>query len=145
MATVRQFISRAVSVVLASVSLGQTPVPAQTPTKQTEADKAKKDADKAKKDADAKAEEAKQKAAIKKAIEMTPQARAARKAQALVASQVNLNTATEAELLKLHGVNKKTAQQIIQSRPFTSSNELVTKKILTEPAYKKIAGRVTVK
>ena len=137
------FIGRLISLFLAAMSAVQILLAvgglAQTPEQK------KADAEKAKKDAEQKAEDAKKKAMLKKAIELSPQGRAATKAQQFLAgTPVNLNTATEAELLKLKGVNKKTAQQIIAARPFKTTGELVSKKILTVPGYKAIEKRVTI-
>ena len=42
-------------------------------------------------------------------------------------AKVNVNTATAAELLKIPGVNAKIATEIIKSRPYKDSAELVKK------------------
>jgi competence protein ComEA len=90
-------------------------VPAQTPAPKPAEEKAKKDAEK--------------KAAPKKAAK----------------APVDLNTATEAQLLTLKGVNKATAQKILAARPFKTTDELVSKKLLSEPAYKQIEKQVVAK
>ena len=38
---------------------------------------------------------------------------------------VDLNSATEAEIAKLPGINKLTAKRIVASRPFLSINDLI--------------------
>src|SRR5262245_16557202 len=42
-------------------------------------------------------------------------------------AKVNLNTATKEDLMKLPGIDDATADKIIAARPFTSSQELVSK------------------
>ncbi|HEX6986549.1 MAG TPA: helix-hairpin-helix domain-containing protein, partial [Planctomycetaceae bacterium] len=45
--------------------------------------------------------------------------------QAITKTGVDLNTATEAELNKLPGINKLTAKRIMALRPFLSVNDLI--------------------
>jgi DNA uptake protein ComE-like DNA-binding protein len=56
---------------------------------------------------------------------------------------VNLNSATEAELISLPGITRTDAQRIIRGRPYHSKNELVAKGILPEADYGKIRDYVT--
>jgi DNA uptake protein ComE-like DNA-binding protein len=58
---------------------------------------------------------------------------------------VNLNSASKEQIERLPGVTPETADKIIAGRPFKSTNELVSKKILAESEYKKIHSKVTVK
>jgi len=60
-------------------------------------------------------------------------------------TMVNLNTASKDQLTKLPGLTEDTADKIIAARPFKSTNELVSKKILDEAEYKKLQGKVTAK
>jgi len=60
-------------------------------------------------------------------------------------NMVNLNTASKEQLVKLPGVTAETAEKIIASRPYTSTNELVSKKVVSEAEYKKMQGHVTAK
>jgi len=57
---------------------------------------------------------------------------------------VNINTASEADLDKLPGVGAVTAQKIIDNRPFSSLEELVTKKAVSKAVYEKIKDQVSV-
>jgi len=86
----------------------------------------------------------------------TPSAPAATKAPATTSAHsssksahhhnmVNLNTASKEQLVKLPGVTAETAEKIIASRPYTSTNELVSKKVVSEAEYKKMQGHVTAK
>jgi hypothetical protein len=45
--------------------------------------------------------------------------------QAITKTGVDLNTATEAELSKLPGINKTMAKRIVMMRPFLSVNDLI--------------------
>jgi DNA uptake protein ComE-like DNA-binding protein len=58
---------------------------------------------------------------------------------------VDLNSATKTQLLTLPGISGPKADLIISRRPYVSKHELVTKKILSESEYDKIADRVVVK
>lgn len=58
---------------------------------------------------------------------------------------LDLNKATEDQLQDLPGVNRKKADQIIAGRPFDDPHQLVTRRILSEGDYGKIADKVVVK
>lgn len=58
-------------------------------------------------------------------------------------SLINVNTASLADLDKLPGVGAVTAQKIIDNRPYSGIEELLTKKALTRSLYEKIKGMVT--
>jgi hypothetical protein len=58
---------------------------------------------------------------------------------------VDINTASEDELISLPGIGKTEARRIIKARPFTTKRELVSRGILTEDDYRKLSGHVTVK
>jgi competence protein ComEA len=57
---------------------------------------------------------------------------------------VDLNSASKTQLLSLPGITAPKADRMISGRPYASKHELVTKKILSESEYDKIAGRVVV-
>lgn len=57
---------------------------------------------------------------------------------------VNINTATESELDTLSGVGPATAQKIISNRPYSSVDELVTKKAVGKSVFSKIKDKVTI-
>ncbi|HYH00856.1 MAG TPA: helix-hairpin-helix domain-containing protein [Terriglobales bacterium] len=59
--------------------------------------------------------------------------------------QLDLNRATEKELLELPGINSRTANRIVANRPYKAADELVTKRIVSRQQYEKIADRITVK
>jgi competence protein ComEA len=59
--------------------------------------------------------------------------------------QVDLNTATKEDLMKLPGVGDATADKIIAARPFKSKSELESKKIVTKSEYEKIHHMVIAK
>lgn len=56
---------------------------------------------------------------------------------------VNINTATLAELDSLPGIGAVRAQAIIDSRPYSSPNELLSKKIIPQSVYEKIKDKIT--
>lgn len=58
-------------------------------------------------------------------------------------SLININTASETELDKLPGIGPVTAQKIISSRPYSSSGELLSKKVVTKSVYLKIKDLIT--
>ncbi len=57
---------------------------------------------------------------------------------------VDLNGASEEELIVLPGVGKAQAKRIIAGRPYASKATLVSRKILPRAAYDKIKDNVTV-
>ena|SRR6266850_645487 len=58
---------------------------------------------------------------------------------------VNLNAATKSQLLTLPGITEAKANRVIAGRPYSDKHDLVTKKILTEGEYVKIADRIIAK
>src|SRR5262249_38963594 len=58
---------------------------------------------------------------------------------------IDVNTATKEQLLSLPGLTSVQADRIIDNRPYSDPNELVTKKILPKAEYDKIANRVVAK
>lgn len=67
--------------------------------------------------------------------------------QGLLGSQtglVNINTASETELDGLSGVGPSTAQKIIGARPYSSVEELLSKKAVGKSVFEKIREKVTV-
>ncbi len=60
-------------------------------------------------------------------------------------TSVNINGATKEELMKLPGITEARADRIIAARPYDTTDELVSKKVLTKGEYDQIANRITVK
>ncbi len=58
---------------------------------------------------------------------------------------VDLNSATAAELKMLPGVSDGDATKIIRGRPYSDKRQLVSKKLVSEPAYEKIKDHVVAK
>jgi DNA uptake protein ComE-like DNA-binding protein len=58
---------------------------------------------------------------------------------------VDLNSASESELMALPGITRRDARQIIAGRPYSSRHELVNKGVLSEERYSEIRDRVTLK
>lgn len=56
---------------------------------------------------------------------------------------VSINNASESELDKLPGIGPVTAQKIIAGRPYTSLEDLLTKKVVSKSVWEKIKDLIT--
>ncbi len=70
---------------------------------------------------------------------------AAPAAAAAAPKLVNLNSATADQLDTIPNIGEKRSEAIIKGRPYTTTQELVTKKVLTQGIFDKIKDKVTVK
>ena len=57
---------------------------------------------------------------------------------------LDLNTASLDELKMVPGVNEATAKKIVENRPYARTDELITKKVLSKPAYDSIKEHIAV-
>ncbi len=80
-------------------------------------------------------------AAFAKEEAKKPAAAAPAKAEA----QLDINTASRDELMKLKGVGDARADAIIKGRPYKAKDELVEKKVLPESVYKDIKEQIIAK
>lgn len=60
-------------------------------------------------------------------------------------NQLNVNTASPKDLASLPGITPRTADRIIANRPYATTEELVTKHVLSRAEYNGIADKITVK
>jgi len=58
---------------------------------------------------------------------------------------VDINTATEAELLALPAIGQAYAKKIIAGRPYARKDELVSKNIMPESSYAKVKDKIIAK
>ncbi|HEU4804345.1 MAG TPA: helix-hairpin-helix domain-containing protein [Nitrobacter sp.] len=58
------------------------------------------------------------------------------------AARLDINTATKDELMAFKGIGDKYSDKIIAGRPYAKKDQLVSKHILPEATYKKIAGQI---
>lgn len=56
---------------------------------------------------------------------------------------VSINSASESELDKLPGIGPVTAQKIITARPYSSLEDLLTKKVVSKSVWEKIKDLIT--
>lgn len=57
---------------------------------------------------------------------------------------VNINTASATELDKLSGIGQVYAQKIIEQRPYSTIEELMSKKVLPKSTYEKIKNNISI-
>jgi len=63
-------------------------------------------------------------------------------APAPAAALMDINTATAAQLMTLPGIGDAYAKRIIAGRPYTAKNQLVTRGIIPQATYNKIAAQI---
>jgi DNA uptake protein ComE-like DNA-binding protein len=67
------------------------------------------------------------------------------KVKASLTTTLNINTATAEELDNLPGIGEKRSEAIIKGRPYKTTAELVSKKVLAQGVFDKVKGLVDVK
>lgn len=58
-------------------------------------------------------------------------------------ASVNINSCTSAELANLPGISKSDADNIIAHRPYKSTDELVSRNVITQAQYNAIKNSIT--
>ncbi|NJM76576.1 MAG: hypothetical protein HC852_13340 [Acaryochloridaceae cyanobacterium RU_4_10] len=59
------------------------------------------------------------------------------------AKTVDINSATPQEMVKVKGITASDAKKIIANRPYSSLNELVTKKVLTQGQFSQVKSKLS--
>ena len=88
----------------------------------------------------ANAKPAEKKAPVAVTAPVAPAAPAAK-----AAAELDINSATEAELIALPGVGEAYAKKIIAGRPYDRKDQLVSKNVLPEGVYTKVKSGVIAK
>jgi DNA uptake protein ComE-like DNA-binding protein len=57
---------------------------------------------------------------------------------------VDVNAASKSDLTSLPGITDAQAERIISARPYDNKDQLVTRRVLRQEQYDKIASRITV-
>jgi competence protein ComEA len=70
------------------------------------------------------------------------QTKPAPSAQAATADKLDINTATADQLKAFPGIGDAYAKRIIDGRPYTAKNQLLTRGILPEATYNKIKDQI---
>ncbi len=60
-------------------------------------------------------------------------------------NRVDVNTASNKELTALPGVTPRVASRIVENRPYNDPRQLVTKQVLSQSEYDKIASQIKAK
>jgi len=81
-------------------------------------------------------------AAIERLPAQTPKPAAA---VAVRSALLDINSATPEQLLALPGMGRAYVQRIIAGRPYSAKNQLVSRGVLPEAAYDKIAQQIVAK
>jgi DNA uptake protein ComE-like DNA-binding protein len=58
---------------------------------------------------------------------------------------LDVNKASKEQLLSLPGISSEGADRIIAARPYSSTNELVSRRVISQTEYDKIKDQVTAK
>ena len=72
----------------------------------------------------------------------TPNAVAQAKPTAATAGKLDINTATADQLKAFPGIGDAYSRRIIDGRPYTAKNQLVTRGILPQATYEKIKDQI---
>lgn len=64
--------------------------------------------------------------------------------ETVVSGKININTASASELDTLWGIGEVRAKDIIDNRPYSSIDELLTKKVIPANVFEKIKEEITV-
>jgi competence protein ComEA len=62
----------------------------------------------------------------------------------MAGAKVNINSASASELDSLWGIGEKRAAEIVDNRPYSSIEELLTRKIIPSNVYEKIEDEISV-
>jgi hypothetical protein len=81
-------------------------------------------------------------AVVAQATKEKPTKAPAKTADDMKKEPIDINSASAAELESLKGIGAATAKKIIDHRPYTAKDELVTKKVISQATYDKVKNQI---
>lgn len=75
----------------------------------------------------------------------TPEVRSRRQKPGIPAGSLNINEASQQDLMRVLGIDAETAERIVEHRPYPSKLDLLGRMIVPEEVYREIKDRIVYK